>query len=217
MGLFSKIFNRKSSISQNDKKQYLERDNKGTRHQTLSFASSYWTARNVTQKFDPFVLYVFDHEEDAKQALLELPCIKIAEDTNNIICTETLIFGYYKLDNGKTEAIICGDDLSIDIWETATKSFQKHGGVKKNEKKPEKTQQSNALSKSGDSNKVKFIREDKQQTMGQTCIYRVHKGPDAACAKAFLDINPVTKPLYFLVVETPDGNYCRDKNGMYKE
>jgi len=48
-------------------------------------------------------------------------------------------------------------------------------------------------------------------------IYRVHKAPDAASAKAFLEQNPVTKQFYYIVVETPEGNYCRDIQGMYKE
>lgn len=64
---------------------------------------------------------------------------------------------------------------------------------------------------------VVFVREDRQQRAGVTMVYRVHKAPDAASAKAFLEQNPVARQFYYLVVETPEGNYCRDIQGMYKE
>jgi len=60
-------------------------------------------------------------------------------------------------------------------------------------------------------------REDRQQKMGATFVYRVHTAPDAASAKAFLEKNPVPAKLFYLIVETPEGNYCRDVNGIYKE
>ena len=53
--------------------------------------------------------------------------------------------------------------------------------------------------------------------MGKSFIYRIYSSPDAASAKAFLDKNPVNQALLYLIVETPEGNYCRDVQGMYKE
>lgn len=41
--------------------------------------------------------------------------------------------------------------------------------------------------------------------------------PDAASARAFLQEYPVTQQLYYLVVETPQGNICRDIQGIYTE
>jgi hypothetical protein len=61
------------------------------------------------------------------------------------------------------------------------------------------------------------VREDRQLDRGETLIYRIHKGPDAESAKAFLKQNPVNRDSYFLVVETPEGNYCRDSQGIYQE
>ena len=43
------------------------------------------------------------------------------------------------------------------------------------------------------------------------------RSPNAASAKAFLQQNPVTQNLFYLVVETPEGNYCRDIQGIYTE
>ena len=53
--------------------------------------------------------------------------------------------------------------------------------------------------------------------MAGTAIYRIYKGPDEQSAMAFLKENPVTQELLYLVVETPEGNFCRDLMGVYKE
>lgn len=215
MAWWKALFGSKSN--QPNTKRYREKDNRGTRHETIDLAGNYWVARNVQQKFDPFALYVFDKEDDARQALLELKCMHLAEDTGKIICTETLIFGCYNRDDGKYEAIVCGDDLTIEVWDAARVSFSKHGGVKKNEQKPEKTQPARKADRSGEPKKVSFVREDRKDCPAGTCVYRIHKAPDAASAKAFLEENAVSKPLYYIVVETPEGNYCRDCDGIYKE
>ncbi|MHC4585668.1 MAG: hypothetical protein ACYS3N_14145 [Planctomycetota bacterium] len=170
-----------------------------------------------SSKKDPFVLYVFDHEKDAREALLELPCIHVASDSQNLICTEVLDFGYYPADEGEYHAIVCGSDLTHELWLQAKESFSKHGGRRKNDLEPERRSPPASKKKVIQPGKVRFVREDRQQKMGMTLIFRVHKGPDAATATAFLEQNPVTKQLYYIVVETPQGNYCRDIDGIYKE
>ena len=212
MGFLDKLFGGKEEKP----KSFNERDNKGTRHDSLGIASSYWMARISSPKKDPFVMYTFDNDEDARKAFLELPCIHIAQDSQKLICTEVLIFGYYPTEQGKYEAVICGDDLTYELWQQAKESFTRHGGNRKNDLEPEK-HTAPAKAKKAKPEKVKFIREDRSQSHGVTMIYRVHKAPDADTAKAFLEQNPVTKQFYYIVVETPEGNYCRDIQGMYKE
>jgi hypothetical protein len=212
MGFLDKLFGGKEETP----KSFNERDNKGTRHDSLGIASSYWMARISSPKKDPFVMYTFDNDEDARKAFLELPCIHIAQDSQKLICTEVLIFGYYPTEQGKYEAVICGDDLTYELWQQAKESFTRHGGNRKNDLEPEK-HTAQAKANEAKPEKVKFIREDHSQSHGVTMIYRVHKAPDAATAKAFLEQNPVTRQFYYILVETPEGNYCRDIQGMYKE
>ena len=217
MGFLSKLFGRKDTVEKGESiKSYTEKDNVGTR-QDLRQAKAYWTARMTSSKKDPFVLYMFDSEKDAREALLELPYIHIAADSQKLICTEVLDFGYYQTDRGEYEAIVCGSDLTHELWERAKASFSKHGGRRKNDLEPERRSPPASKAKMAQPGKVVFVREDRQQRMGMTLIYRIHKGPDAASAKAFLEQNPVTKPLHYIVVETPQGNYCRDTDGIYKE
>ena len=72
--------------------------NRGDRHDDLSQAMAYWFNRMaaISPKKAPYVMYTFDSEKDARAALLELPCIHAGED-GKLICTEYLIFGYYRL------------------------------------------------------------------------------------------------------------------------
>jgi hypothetical protein len=45
----------------------------------------------------------------------------------------------------------------------------------------------------------------------------VYSAPEKADAIAFLEEQTVTHPSFFVVVETPDGNFGKDKDGIYQE
>ena len=219
MGIFDNLFGKKTK---SDEKQaptsFFEKDNFGTRQEKMDQANSYWISRNVTQKFDPFVLYTFEKESDARDALLELDCIHVAKDTGKLICTEPLYFGYYRRDDGKYSAVVIGESLTHEGWVAAKESFAKHGGQRKNDQEPEKRDTAIPQRGTARPEQVIFVQEKRQQgQMGGTLIYRIYKGPDAASATAFLQQNPVSEKLKYIVVETPEGNYGRDIDGIYKE
>ena len=110
--------------------------NRGERQDDLQQAMAYWIERFSCPVKDPFVMYWFDTEKDAHEALLDLPCIHVGHD-GKLICTEPLIFGYYRQSNGLYEALICGDRLTHDLWERAKSCFESHGGRRKNDLEPE--------------------------------------------------------------------------------
>lgn len=199
---------------------YLEKDNMGTRHDSFEMAIEYWRTRRLTQEFlGPFALYVFEDSEDARCALLELDCVKEVEDAGNLICTEALIFGYYyQQKDRKWEAIVCGKDLTLELWKSAKESFERHTGEPKSEQEPEGPQSPRPKAQRAKPEEVVFIREEQRESRsGHTMTYRMHKGPSAASARAFLKDNPVSRPLFYIVVETPEGNYGRDIDGIYNE
>jgi ssDNA-binding Zn-finger/Zn-ribbon topoisomerase 1 len=66
---------------------------------------------------------------------------------------------------------------------------------------------------SGGGNTPKFVSKDR--TGGNT--YEVYKGSDPESAKAFLATKTVTEAQYYIVVETPDGNWGLDKEGLFLE
>ena len=69
---------------------------------------------------------------------------------------------------------------------------------------------------------VTFVRrysQEKAPPSGQkfTCHYEIYKASTAQEARTFLEGKTVTKPYTYIVVETPQGNWCKDKDSMYKE
>jgi hypothetical protein len=211
---------KKNAIKNEEKisNSFTEYDNLGTRICTMEESVNYWQVRNISQKFDPFVLYIFDEEIDARNALLELDCIHVAKESGNLICTIPLYFGYYRRDDGKYSAMICGGDLTHELWLNAKDAFTKHNGHRKNDQEPEIKDTISTKPLKITSEQVVFVRETRKQgLMGGTMIYRIYRAHDADSAKAFLQQNPVKEKLSYIIVETPEGNYGRDILGIYRE
>lgn len=166
-----------------DTDSFTEKDNRGTRHETMDHASAYWMARMAKQKKAPFVMYRFPAEADARQALLDLPCIHVAENSDKLICTETLIFGYWRADDGKYEAVVCGSDLTHDLWRQAKASFESHGGTRKNDLPPERPAGPPKQQGPPFLGRVAFVREQHQPGQGGIATYRIYKAPDCSYRK----------------------------------
>ena len=217
MSFWRRLFGRASGATSQEGGALRERDNLGTRHDSSGAAVAYWMVERLnSSRKDPFVMFTFTKADDARSALLELPCIRIASDSQKLICTERLIFGYYAAED-VYEAILCGDALTFELWEQAKASFSKHGGKEKNEQAPTRLAANAQKVQAAQPANVVFVREDRKPGLGGTNTYRVHEGPDEQSAMAWLQKNPVTQDLLYLVVETPEGNFCRDVNGIYKE
>jgi len=60
---------------------------------------------------------------------------------------------------------------------------------------------------------VVFLREDKDANN----IWIVYKAPSKVHAMSFLSKVRIDKPSYYVIVETPEGNFGRDKDGLYQE
>jgi len=195
-----------------------EKDNIGTRVETESQLDAHWWKRQTSQQFDPFVQYVFDRELDARNALLGLDCIHAAADSGRLISTEVLVFGYPRCDDGKWYALVCGRDLSYDLWLAAKVSFEKHGGTLIRDLEPQTSKEAKTTPTSAAAPaKPEFVREERKRNMEVTMVYRIYRAPDAASAKAFLSGQPEPQQYHYIVVETPEGNYGRDIQGIYQE
>jgi hypothetical protein len=70
---------------------------------------------------------------------------------------------------------------------------------------------------------VKFVRKySETKTVPQTgqsgvVTYEVFKARTAQEAREFLNGKTVAERLYYIVVETPEGNWGKDIEGLYKE
>jgi len=68
---------------------------------------------------------------------------------------------------------------------------------------------------------VQFVRKystTRQTPLGPAMFtYEVYRAKTAQQAREFLEGKTVTDQLYYIVVETPEGNWGKDVKGMYKE
>ncbi len=195
--------------------RYHESDNMGTRHDTEEQATMWWAA-NLGKDKGPFIVGTFPTREAARSALLEMSCMHEVGDAGAIISTETLVYGFYQQADGVWEVEVVGRDLSHELWRETREAFLKHGGTIKNEEVPEAGEQGESKVAAVDGG-VAFVREERKVSSFGTMTYRIYSAPGAETAKQFLKENPVTRPLHYLVVETPEGNYGRDQDGIYAE
>ena len=194
-------------------RQYYERDNRGTRQNTEEEALLYWLReRPRLKERPPFILYRFNSSYEAEKALLTLPIIHKAADTGKLICDRIMAFGYYSTSSGFYEAIIAGSDLTLEEFRVIEYVFQMNGGVLKNHLEPSASIKSTNYSRGN-----KFSVRFKEKYRKGNYTYEIYQANSRADAQAFLGDKVVTTKLYYIVVETPEGNFGRDKMGMYQE
>lgn len=195
-----------------------EAKNMGSRQDTQSQATAYWLSRMGMSVKPPFALYTFANKASGEAALLELPFMQRASDTGKIICTRMMTYGCYAVTEnnvpiGTHEVLVSGSDLTLDEYNKAEEAFKKHGGKLKNHDAPSAGVKTTAAS--GNASRVRF--KEKVKGNDGISIYEVYSAPSRADAQAFLATKNVTVRFYYIVVETPEGNFGRDIQGTYQE
>lgn len=232
MSLFKKLF---GSDKQSNKKEkvYKSTDNLGTIYTSSKTADAAWHAlgmmldkgnkvtlydtqgksNEITSKGYPFICFTFDSEDAAIKGVSGLSFIKKAGDTNSFISLEVLEFGCYELEKeGKWEIIIWGENFTDELYQESNTKLSAAGGTKKGERIPKKKSQDKPKA-SNTGGKTTYIRTDHKGNN----TYEVHKAPSKSVAMDFLKNKSVTKGLYYIIVETPEGNWGKDINGIYQE
>ena len=195
---------------------YRRRDNLGIHIRLLSEADTYWSARQQDSSLkEPFVLFTFPGMSTAYEAFLELPCIHHTKDAG-LICTEVLYYGMYSDERGSYEVFIAGHDLSHELWDQARAGFIKHGGTIKGDLEPTRYQKDIPVKEGGNKAKVRFVRTEQQRRV-YVLTRKYYSAPSVADAIAFLKVQNVKRPHYYIVVQTPRGDYGRDIEGIYRD
>lgn len=202
--------------------EYLEKDNLGTRQDTLQKADAYWYNRNFgTGKPEPYLLYAFETAEQAKTAISAIDFIHRAADTGNLISLKICHFGYYPTQLQRWEAFVGGGELTLNEFNKIKSLFLAHRGVVINEKAPDDGGNSNAETLTGSADLSQVIFKEKYnkpvpEGMGPgQYTYEVYEAPDKKTALAFLKSKEVSQPLYYLLVDTPQGSFGKDNGGIY--
>ena len=214
MGFLDRLFGRQKHQST----AVLARHNKGTRLDTLSKANAYYMSCLTKGELPPSMQCLFDGETEALRALTSLSYMRKASDTGELVATQPIHFGYYENERGESMVLISGKSFSHDLWREAKEKFVAAGGKITADKEPEKDTNRISASTAAEASSITFVREEcKAGPLGSMNTYRTYRGPSKAAAMAFLQANPVNKPLYYIVVETPEGDFGRDISGIYEE
>jgi hypothetical protein len=221
MNIIEKIF---GFIAKKDSVQvYNEKDNIGTRILTADrnqAAYSVWAMKGMIPHGN--IYYGFKSKEEAYLAMLDIPCIKLASDSKELICTEIIEFGVYwdSYNDKYWEAFLQGPALTPDIYLAAEKSFIRHNGIKICSKEPvgDNSKPKTVLKKPQPnmSNSVKFIKKSNVSMMGITGTKEIYEAPNKSVAIEFLKSKQVSKQYYYIEIETPDGLFGKDIDGGYE-
>ena len=221
MNFLQKIFGAITGKSINQ--VYFEKDNVGTRILTADrnqAAYSAWTMNGMNSQGN--IYYGFNTKEEAYSAMAEIPCIKIASDSKNLISLEIIEFGvYWDTYNDKYwEAFLQGPALTSKIYHAAEKSFISHKGIKISCVEPieNKSNSMEVPQKPGKNktNSVKFIEKSNTSMMGVTSIKEIYEAPNKSVALEFLKSKKISKQYYYIEIETPDGWVGKDIDGIYE-
>ena len=221
---------------------YNDRENRGSFQKDEDSATNFWKIREKLKKFDPFLLYEFSDETDAVAALMNLDYIKVAHDTEELICLKPIIYGYYPTSEGNYEVILCGKEINGRMFSEAEKIFEKYKGKKINSKKPEDKKKAEIkepavkavlkplIKKKNDNNsevidkkpelpkkspEVEFVKEEKAVKRGNNYTFRIYKARTKADAVAFLQTKLVVDRSNIIIVKTPRGSFGRNYNGIF--
>lgn len=232
MSFWKNLFSSGKQSTQNEK-VYESSDNLGTSYTDYKKVSVIWMAMGMmldkgnkvtihTEKGGsiekeskglPYICYTFKAEDAARKGLSSLSFIKIASDTKEFISLEVLEFGIYETEKkGQWEVVIWGENLTNEMIKESNNMLLAAGGTKKGERiSTKKTQNKPVANKKG--GKTTYLRTDKKGPH----TYEVHKAPSKEVALGFLKNKTVTKDFYYVIVETTEGTWGKDINGIYQE
>lgn len=193
-------------------RKILFRDNRGTLIKSSDQAFASWQPYQFNN-YTGSLIVKFANLNDAKNALSKLSFIHLASDKDELIASEVIEYGYYE-NYGKYDVVLWGPSFSIEMWEEAKDKLSNSGGNIFSSQEP-KISKSISNENKADSKveKVKFI---KNEQMGDN-KYKIYSAPSKQAAMDFLQNNPVTESFFYVIVETPEGNYARDIQGIYRE
>lgn len=105
-----------------------------------------------------------------------------------------------------------GFDLSHDQIKSVEPgdSILLKDGVARIQKKSEKANEEGL-------GKVKFSHERNEEVFGAPATYRHYTAPDKESAESFLEKQNITAQSYFIVVETPEGIFAKDRMGTFEQ
>jgi ankyrin repeat protein len=209
-----------TSFGEETQKNNSSIKNLGTFFDNHTDSKNLWLALSLNE-ITPYIIGEFNSYRKARKALLAPNFMRKGDEQKQIICTEPFNYGFFKHPLGKWRIFVQGKTFSYYDFIEVKKAITINNGKIWQEEEPE---HNDILNKNKDTEKeidtknVIFDREQKQVASWDPSIintYMVYKGPNKETALEFLKNETVSKSQIYIVVETPDGKFCKDKMGMY--
>ena len=191
-------------------------ENLGTLLRDEEHAHSWWSLQHLAKNL-PILVYRFENIEQAKEAILSLEYIH--ESNGRLISSRVIDYGCYLNSENQGEVVLGGQGLNKKVYKDAKARLRTAGGTfyRSNKPEAEPVKRTQEIS-DWDEDNVRFVKTTQKQLAPDVmATYETYQAPDEASAMAFLKPKLILKPLYYLVVETPQGNFGRDIDGIYKE
>ncbi len=198
--------------------EQAQQKNMGTHYRDEAQAHANWTAQYITT-YTPVLICRFQTLKQARKAIASTSFIH--ESGGDLISSETIDYGCYINSDQKGEVIICGHGFSTEMFNEAKQKLINAGGEIYKEQEPKKKEEKESQLKKSTApiaEEVLFIKNTKKELVpGVVATYENYSAPSEAVAKEFLATKSVSQPLYYIVVDTPQGSWGKDSDGIYKE
>jgi len=185
---------------------------------TPAEAEEFWEAAHSNKAEVKHVAFRFPDIETAHRALQQLSYVEPTADEMRFACEFPITFGCYPLDDGAV-AFVGGTTLSVSMWREALDRWSRLPEAEQYRisSPPEPTVRlPDPASLSGPAAEVSVVQE-RPGTGDDYSHYTICHGPSREAALAFLRRVEVTAPGEYVVVETPEGHWGRDWQGIYRE
>jgi hypothetical protein len=223
MAWFSRMTSKSASLSPTEPKRYTERDNVGTRYELKDDVSAYSMSNSVQGLESPYIRFYFDERDAAVAALTSVPCIHVASDSGKLISTEPIDFGLYPTPSADGTGriatwgvLLAGRHVTLEMFDIAVAACQ---GNKGNELKvrgrPAASPNALDAESSANASAAIFVRLEQGNIGGRSITKKIYSAPSKASALAFLQKQTVSTPFFYIEVETPEGRFGRDLDGIY--
>lgn len=183
-----------------------------------------WLRKLATGSEEPMIEATFKRRVDARSALLDLPYFYSNPDQEHFFCCRPIEYGLSQLSNLLFGVHLGGVDLRPRDLQFAEDVFVRRGGDVRfvsvgcrSDLSKKRREVARSAKKYASTGQVKFIKTERRSMGGVDFEFDVYAADSEREALLFLSRETVGESFRYIVVETPEGSFGKDIDGVYRE
>jgi len=179
---------------------------------------NFWALAEADPQHFKYVAYRFPSMEDARAALLHLSFISEASG-GQLKCHRDLMFGFYPHQD-KFVCFVGGTEMHYALWREASAVLPELPGAEyfRVSTAPDVMLEIPDIEQLLRDENLKVEHVENREGEGDDYSqYYVYRAPDKQNALEFLKRARVSEPGVHVIVQTPEGTWGKDENGIYQE